>query len=121
MSKLNRVILIVFLFSVIFSCFMVCNSFASNINMNLAQEENVTDNGNPGNNIRNQTENTNTSVNNNQTGTLNTNTQATVQSVEEFQDNTGSFDFSGILNILLLAVGLVIILLGIAILIRLNK
>ena len=100
MKILKRFILIILFISIIFSIFKT-STLASNINMNLAQEQD----------INNEMSNT----------SLNTNTIASVQSVEQFEDNTASFDISNIINILLLAVGFVIILLAVAILIRLNK
>ena len=118
MLKLRRVISIILLFSLVITFFMVKTTFATDINMNLAQEQN------PGNNVRNEIENEAGNQNeavNSSTSSLDTNTSASVQSVEQFEDNTAKFDFVNIINILLLAVGLVIILLGVAILIRLSK
>ena len=115
MLKFEKKILIILIFSVLFTFFnFTLNSYATNINMELGQQANVTDTENPGNNLQNS---------NTQLGitSLNTNTSATVQSVEQFEDNTSSFDFTNIINILLLAVGLVIILLAVAILIRLKR
>ena len=111
MKILKRFILIILFISIIFSIFKT-STLASNINMNLAQEQDI-----------NNENSNNDTVNNNQMSntSLNTNTIASVQSVEQFEDNTASFDISNIINILLLAVGLVIILLAVAILIRLNK
>lgn len=111
MRTLKRFILIILYFSLV-STFFVVPTFASNINMNLAQEQNVADNS-INNDISNENYVSNTS--------LDTNTVATVQSVEQFEDNTSSFDISSVINILLLAVGLVIILLAVAILIRLKR
>ena len=111
MRKLKRFILIILYFS-LFSTFFYLPTFASNVNMNLAQDQNVADNS-INNNISNQDSFSNTP--------LDTNTVATVQSVEQFEDNTSSFDISSVINILLLAVGLVIILLAVAILIRLKR
>ena len=120
MLKLRKFLSIILLFSLVFTFFITRSAFATDINMNLAQEQNVTDNQNPGNNVRNETRNKN-ELTNTSTSPLNANTSASVQSVEQFEDNTAKFDFTNIISILLLAVGLVIILLGVAILIRLNK
>lgn len=111
MKTLKSFIFII-LYFLLFSIFFTLPTFASNINMNLAQEQNIADNS-INNDISNQD-----SVSNTQ---LDTNTVATVQSVEQFEDNTSSFDITNIINILLLAVGLVIILLAVAILIRLKR
>ena len=118
MSKLNKFLVFFLLIILIFTFITIKSSYASNINVNLAQEQNVTDSRND--NTANLSDN---SVNNPTSGTptLNTNTQATVQSVEGFEDNTGGFDITNILSIFLLAVGFVLILLAIAILIRLGK
>ena len=115
MVNLKRFILIILFFSIIFATFNV-SSFATNINMNLAQDQNISNNIN--NSADDNEQESNSSVSNT---SLNTNTSATVQSVEQFEDNTASFDISNVINILLLAVGLVIILLAVAILIRLKK
>lgn len=127
MRTLKRFILI--LFCSLISTFFTVPTFASNIDMNLAQEQNVINRGNSiNNNISNEFDINDTgdedinSISNSFSNTsLDTNTVATVQSVEQFEDNTSSFDISTVINILLLAVGLVIILLAVAILIRLNK
>ena len=116
MSKLNK-FLVLFLL-IVFTFISVRCSYATNINVNLAQEQNVTDDRN------NDAVDTSNEVSDNSVEnppTLNTNTQATVQSVEGFEDNTGGFDITNILSIFLLAVGFVLILLAIAILIRLGK
>ena len=127
MRTLKRFILI--LFCSLISTFFTVPTFASNIDMNLAQEQNVINRGNSiNNNISNEfdindtgDEDINSISNSFPNTSLDTNTVATVQSVEQFEDNTSSFDISTVINILLLAVGLVIILLAVAILIRLNK
>ena len=122
MVNLKRFILIILFFSIAFATLHV-SSFATNIDMNLAQEQNITDSrNNSSNNINNSADDNEQQPNSSTSNTsLNTNTSATVQSVEQFEDNTSSFDISNIINILLLAVGLVIILLAVAILIRLKK
>ena len=137
MVNLKRFILVILILSLILTVFAI-NSFATDINMNLAQEQNVTNGQNSindvdsssNNTLENSVETTNStsspSTNSNEEVTtnntsLNTNTAATVQSVEQFEDNTASFDISNVINILLLAVGLVLILLAVAILIRLKK
>ena len=115
MSNFKRSIVMIILFIFVLSFYVfTAKTFATDINFNLANESNVTDEGNPGNNLRN----TNT------TPTLNTNTNTSVESIDsidEYNEPTTSFGFTDILNILLLAVGLVIILLAVAILIRLGK
>lgn len=116
MLNLKRFFIIFIFFSLIFafSSFEI-NSYAANIDMNLASEHNVTDEGNPGNNIRNSVENT---------SVLDTNTATNIESInsiDEYNEPTSNFGVSQILNILLIAVGVVIILLAIAILIRLGK
>lgn len=127
MLKLRRFLIIILIATLLFGFLLfVTNSYATSINMNLAGEANVTDEGNPGNNLRqsgNTTQNGNNTATNSASNTagLNTNTSASVQSVEQFEDTTSSFDVTNILNILLLAVGLVLILLAVAILIRLRK
>lgn len=83
---------IVLIFSILFSAFM---PFAYAVN----------------------TENTNTNTSSNVS--TNSNTSTTVSTVSSVEDN--SLEFTNILNILLIAVGVVIILLAIAILIRLKK
>ena len=115
MSKLKKFIVILIVFSLMFTfyCFKI-NSYGTNIDMNLASEHNVTDGGNPGNNVRNSTN----------TPDLDTNTVTSIESIDnidEYNEPTSSFGVSEVLNILLLAVGLVIILLAVAILIRLGK
>lgn len=109
--KRNIVMIILFIFILSFYVF-TAKTFATDINFNLANESNVTDEGNPGNNLRNSTSTA---------PTLDTNTITNVESIDEYNEPTSSFGFSDILNILLLAVGLVIILLAVAILIRLGK
>ena len=144
MRTLRKLTLIILLFS-LFSTFFAVTTFASNINMNLPQEQNVTNRENSVNSNTNSNSNSNTGSQTNSNNSINnddiddvddvdddevlpmsnpsldTNTVATVQSVEQFEDNTSSFDISSIINILLLAVGLVIILLAVAILIRLKR
>ncbi len=115
MSKLKRFIIILIVFSLMFTfyCFKI-NIFATSIDMNLASEHNVTDEGNPGNNVRNSS----------YAPSLDTNTITSIESIDnidEYNEPTSSFGFAEVLNILLLAVGLVIILLAVAILIRLGK
>lgn len=115
MLNLKRFMIILIVFSLVFTfyCFKM-NVFATNIDMNLASEHNVTDSGNPGNNVRNSL----------YTPPLDTNTVTSIESIDnidEYNEPTSSFGFSEVLNILLLAVGLVIILLAVAILIRLGK
>lgn len=81
------------------------NVFASGINMNLSSESNVTDNSTLTNGIS-----SNTAI-----------TSAVISTVENIEDNhNSSFGINTILDILLIAIGLVIILLAIAILIRLK-
>ena len=78
------------------------NVFASGINMNLSSEANS---------INNSTLTTNTAI-----------TSAVISTVENLEDSHNStFGINTILDILLIAIGLVIILLAIAILIRLKK
>ncbi len=113
MSNLKRSIVMIILFIFILSFYVfTAKTFATDINFNLANESNVTDEGNPGNNLRNNTTTT---------PTLDTNTVTNIESIDEYNEPTSSFGFTDILNILLLAVGLVIILLAVAILIRLGK
>ncbi len=113
MSNLKKIIVMIILFIFVLTFYaFTTKTFATDINMNLATESNVTDEGNPGNNLRNNT---------NTTPTLNTNTVTNIESIDEYNEPTSNFGFSDILNILLLAVGLVIILLAVAILIRLGK
>lgn len=124
MINLKRFIIVILLLSFILTIFSV-TSFATNINMNLAQEQNVTSRQNTINDIENNTnveDELSSLINSTSSNTtLNTNTVATVQTVEQFEDTTSGFDITNVINILLLAVGLVIILLAVAILIRLKK
>ena len=130
MSNLRRffmILLLLFVFILSFYGF-TAKVFASSANMNLSNEANITDEGNPGNNVRNNSSNNSTnnvsnSLSDSRTssGSLDTNTATTVQSVDQFEDSSSSFGLPQILNILLLAVGFVIILLAVAILIRLGK
>lgn len=120
MVNLKRFIIVILLLSIILTAFTV-TSFATNINMNLAQEQNVINRQNSINDTDSNSIDNETSNGTSSNASLDTNTVATVQSVEQFEDNTASFDISNIINILLLAVGLVIILLAVAILIRLKK
>ena len=124
MINLRRFIILILLLSFILTIFSV-TSFATNINMNLAQEQNVTSRQNTINDIENNTnveDELSSLINSTSSNTtLNTNTVATVQTVEQFEDTTSGFDITNVINILLLAVGLVIILLAVAILIRLKK
>ena len=107
MSNFKRFIVIILLFIFIFTFYVfTAKTFATDINMNLANESTISDNGNS---------------RNNSTPTLDTNTVTNIESIDEYNEPTSSFDFSDILNILLLTVGLVIILLAVAILIRLGK
>ncbi len=111
-KKIIMVSIILAIFCVVFVC--ASSVLATNINMNLANESNVTDNDNPGNNLRNSNATSNLTE-------LDTNTVTSIESIDEYNEPTSSFGISEILNILLLAVGLVIILLAVAILIRLGK
>ena len=115
MSNLKKCFIILMIFSLAFTFyFFKINSYATDIDMDLAREHNVTDEGNPGNNIRNSAS----------TPSLDTNTVTSIESIDnidEYNEPTSSFGVSEVLNILLLAVGLVIILLAVAILIRLGK
>lgn len=73
----------------------------------------------------NETTNSNVQTTENENATINTNMETehnistTVSTISSVEDN--SLDFSNILDILLIAIGIVIILLAIAILLRLNK
>ncbi len=136
MINLRKFIMVILLLSLLLVTFNVVSN-ATNFNINLSPEQNVTNEQNEINEVENTTTRNNTnnetstnsstnSVTNSAVGTsantvLNTNTVANVQTVEQFEDNTSSFNASNVINILLLAVGLVIILLGVAILIRLKK
>lgn len=98
MSIIKRTIIMVFLFMIMLFSSSV---FASGVNMNLSSESNIVNN-----NVR-----ANTSI---------SNTSVVIKSVNEVDDSTAGIGFSDVLNILLIAVGFVLILLAVAILIRLK-
>ncbi|CCZ00198.1 unknown [Clostridium sp. CAG:793] len=98
MSIIKRTIIMVFLFMIMLFSSSV---FASGVNMNLSSESNVVNNY-----VR-----ANTSI---------SNTSVVIKSVNEVDDSTAGIGFSDVLNILLIAVGFVLILLAVAILIRLK-
>ncbi len=109
MSKIIKTISILLLFGMlIFSTVEA----SSQVNMNLANN----------NASLNQTTANSSSTNNvsSKTSSL-TNTSAIITSVNELDDTSAGFGASEIFDILLIAVGFVIILLAIAILIRLKK
>lgn len=101
MSILKRNLIFVILF-IVFSLFFsgIANVYASGINMNAPV---------------NSTGGANTSL------SSGVNTSAVVTTVDSIEDTPSTFGFNEILNILLIAIGFVIILLAIAILIRLRK
>lgn len=139
MSKLKRVIVSVL---VLLSCTSFV--FASNINMNLASgNETIADNqtaqnsvnansNNETSSITNGTTNTTGNVNNSMTNynsnsnsmytNSSTNMETAVQSVNNINDvGSSSLEIGQIINILLVAVGFILILLAIAILVRMKK
>ena len=91
------------------------HTFASSLNSVNVENNNVDSNSVSTNSVSNAT------LPNESDLSLDTNPAANVQSLDRIDYTTSSFDFSNIINILLIAVGLVIILLAVAILIRLRK
>ncbi len=127
MLKISKKVKILFvLFIILFALNTVV--FATDINMNLPSDDNLvtyengTDTNNIDNNVSNEISNTDTSSN-------------SITDASQIQDDVGgtaapsgvssiaqeNMSFSNILNILLIAVGVILILLAIAILIRLKS
>ena len=127
MLKISKKVKILFvLFIILFALNTVV--FATDINMNLPSDDNLvtyengTDTSNIDNNVSNEISNTDTSSN-------------SITDASQIQDDVGgtaapsgvssiaqeNMSFSNILNILLIAVGVILILLAIAILIRLKS
>lgn len=100
-------------------------SFATTVNMNSSIENNPIADNTIDVNDDEILENDDLILEDNETSNLvthlDTNTTANIQSLDRIDYTTSSFNASNIINILLIAVGLVIILLAIAILIRLRK
>ena len=97
MVSLKRFIFVILLLSLIFTVFTL-KTYATNINMNLTQEQNVTSRENSINDISNSSTENN-EVSNSINEYLNTNTAATVQTVQQFEDTTSSFDISSVVLI----------------------
>lgn len=105
MKKIIKMLLVIFILSLIISSFYCVN--ASDINMNLTTDDSTT----YGSNTANNTVNTNNStVNNSQ------NSSVLVSSTPS--NALDGLTLSDTINIILCAIGIVLILLGIAILIR---
>lgn len=129
MSKMKKVVISVL---IILSCTSFV--FASSVNMNISNEnlttnENVTSSTNITNNTLSDA-NTNTSNFNNSLGANSSNSfantssniSANIDSVKNINDvGSTSMDITQILNIFLIAVGVILIFLAIAILIRMKK
>ena len=113
MLKLGKY-MILFITSIIILFYCSSNIFATSVNTNDINT-NIIDS--ESSNFQNNSRDNVT----NPISSLDTNTVANVESLDRIDYSTSSFDFTNIISILLLAVGLVIILLGVAILIRLNK
>lgn len=114
MTKIVKVLLIILMFGL----FVVSFSYATDINMNLQPNNNSTGYSSQENSIDDEDDYDNTL--NNSVETDNSIDQSTtVKSVSSVAEE--SFGLSQILNILLIVVGIVLILLAIAILIRLNS
>ena len=113
MLKLGKYITL-FLISTILLLFFSSNIFATSVNTNVINTNYVdSESSNFQNNSRDNVTNP--------ISALDTNTVANVESLDRIDYSTSSFDFTNIINVLLIAVGLVIILLAIAILIRLKR
>ncbi len=114
----NKIILILSLFTITFITFILLSNFtfATDINMNLQLDSNNT-NSQTNNSTNNTTSNTVTNTNSSlpTTSTTNSTTVSTISNLPE--SNLG---LSNILNIILIVLGLLLILLGIAIFIRLK-
>lgn len=112
MSGLKKVALIFILFLIMGNCVFA----TSQVNMNLASSTNNT--------VSNSNTSNTTSTNSNtaSSSTKNSvNTAAVVKSVNETDTTTAGLSMSEIINILLIAVGFILILLAVAILIRLKN
>ena len=121
MSNIKKIFITIL---VILSCSSLV--LASNVNMNLANE-NTTATGNEASQngtSENIASNTSNSGNQASSGTTNTtgNIVANIQSVNNINEaNSASLEINQILNIFLIAIGLILILLAVAILIRLKR
>ena len=113
MLKLGKYV-ISFFMSISLILFFTCNIFASSVNTNVIKT-NIIDS--EASDIQNNIQDNAI----NPISSLDTNTEANVESLDRVDYSTSTFDFTNIINVLLIAVGLVIILLAIAILIRLKK
>lgn len=124
MSKIKRIVVSIL---VLLSCTSFV--FASSVNMNLATGSQTvtnseTSDANSNNNVvTNEISNTNTLANNTiGNPSSNSNIAAEIQSVNNINDvGSSSIELNQILNIFLIAIGLILILLAIAILIRIKK
>lgn len=124
MSKILKTTLLVLLVSLFITNF----SLATDIDMNLTSTNENTTSTNTSNSIASTTNNiSNTNTNNNNTNTTRNNSvsssvgESTVISSMDQSSTDDGLGLSNILNILLIVVGIVLILLGIAILIRLHS
>ena len=116
MSKLTKLLLIFFIM------LFVCINFSYAIDLNLTEQTNNITNANYTSEENETNENNNTSSNvssNSIESTDDTISSTRVSTVNNLPES--NLGLSNILNILLITVGIVLILLGIAILIKLNK
>ena len=113
MLKLGKYMISLFI-SIIILLFCTGNIFATSVNTNVINTNFVDS---ASSNFQNSSRDNVTAP----ISSLDTNTVANVESLDRIDYNTSSFDFTNIINVLLIAVGLVIILLAIAILIRLKR
>ena len=99
MEKVIKILLVISIFSLVL--FSLCSVYASDVNMNLTTNDNTT--------YGSTTNNTN-NINNNQSSSV------VVSDAPSF--TLDSLSLSDMINIVLCAIGMILILLGIAILIR---
>ena len=114
MTKLNKVLSILF----IILLFLSNSVFATDINMNLQSQEEYSQDTMPDEEYNNNNNLYNTNLPT--TGSQSSNIPSTVVS-NSSTSNSDSLGLTNILNILLIVVGVVLILLGIAILIRMHS
>lgn len=113
---MKTLIKVVAILSISLLC-MVTLSFATDINMNLPSSNTQVEENTLSNESTNETTGANEMSTNRPNSTLTTTPSTTVSSTSHEE----TLSFSNILNIILIVVGVVLILLGIAILIRINS
>lgn len=108
---MKKVIKILFIISILLIAYTyICNVYASGINMNLSNNADSTTYGSSSTNTSSTGTNTSTTTSTQQ------NTSATISSTSE--NVLDSLTLSDMINIVLCAIGIILILLGIAIIIR---